>query len=143
MISDVCTMSLIKIIFSMSDNCTLFKLNSEINFFNFLNLFFFINFELTVIFAETVNLTLVKIKVWMNSNCWNFWSVYINHSLSSLSFENLMLECSVFIFIKRCHHIFCFFFLNYCFLYSTLLWSFSLFFIIWRKSLAVQSVSFH
>ena len=98
-VSDVCITSLIKVIFSMLDNCTLFKSNSEINFFNFLNSFFFINFELTMIFAETVNLTLIKIKVQMNSNHWSFWSVYINHSLFSSNFKNLILKYSVFIFV--------------------------------------------
>ena len=141
MISNVCTTSLIEVIFLMLNNCTSFELNFKINFFNFLNSFFFINFELAVIFVRTVNLTLIKIKAWMNSNHWSFWLVYVNHFLFSLSFENLTLECSVFIFIKKCHHILCFFFLNHCFLYSTLLQSFLLFFIIWRKSLAVQSVS--
>ena len=142
-VSDVCTMSSIEVIFSVSDNCTLFESDSEINFFNFLNLFFFINSESTVIFVKTVNLALVKIEAWMNLNYWSFWLVYVNHSLSSSDFENLTLECSVFIFIKRCYHILCFFFLNHCFSYSTSLQSFSLFFIVWRKSLAVQSVSFH
>ena len=63
MISDVSIISLIKVIFSVLNNCTLFKLSFEINFFNFLNLFFFIDFELTVIFAKTVNLILIKIKM--------------------------------------------------------------------------------
>ena len=142
-VSDVCTMSLIEVVFSVSDNCTSFESDSEIDFFNFLNLFFFINFESIVIFTETVNLALVKIEAQMNLNYWSFWSVYVNHFLSSSSFENLTLEYSVFIFIKRHHHILCFFFLNYCFSYSTSLQSFSFFFIVWRKNLAIQSVSFH
>ena len=132
MILDVCKTSLTKIVSftSVTDNFSSAESDSEINFFNFLNSCFFVNFESTVIFMKTVNLTLIEIKALMISNHLSFSFIYVICSLSLLNFKNFISECSLLIFIKRCHYISCFFILAHCFSYRRLLQSVSLFFII-------------
>ena len=117
MILNVCKVSLAEIVFFISNNYTLTKLNFEINFFNFLNLCFFVNFKLIMIFAETVNLILIEIEALMILNCLNFSFIYVIHFLSSLSFKNFVLKCSLLIFIKKHYHISCFFVFVHYFLY--------------------------
>ena len=130
MILDVCKASSIKVMFFISNNCTSAESNSKINFFNFLNLCFFIDFELTVIFMKTINLTLIETETLIILNYLSFSSIYIIHSLSSLSFENFVSKCLLLIFIKKHHYISYFFVFAHCFLYRRLLQSVSLFFII-------------
>ena len=112
------------------NNYTLTELSFKIDFFNFLNLCFFVDFRLTIISAKTVNLTLIKIEALMILNHLSFSFIYIIHFLSSSSFKNFILKCSLLIFIKRHHHIFCFFIFTHCFSYRRLLWFVSLFFIV-------------